>query len=533
MFVSLLFFRCFTYFIFFMLVTFNTIVCAAEKISLQRAKVADVGQSMEIVLTDKIQSMPLLSVNILQFISRHTDKNAITHTRLQQKYFGIPVFGGHAILHAKNHSKAFISGTIYKGLLKDLGKNPPYSLKQENYIYDKFAASFLSENIIEKTIEPVIYIDKQQHAFWAYKIAIYIAPTDAMPQKPTAIVDAKTGDKFQEWDDIKTSHVLVKGIGFGGNQKIGLRKYGNKLPLLEISRDDFSGICYLENQQVKVVDMSFRYKGSNDSMSFTCPYFSEKDAYWTGYNENGYDFVNGAYSPSNDALYIGGIIKKMYKEKYGVEALDPRYGPKKLIMRVHYGKSYSNAFWDGQQMTFGDGNTIIHPLVSLGIGAHEVSHGFTEFNSNLVYFGQSGGMNEAFSDMAAQAAEYYVNKKNSWLIGNDILKSSSTMQAVRFMRTPSLDGRSIDTAARFREGMDVHYSSGVYNRLFYVLANTKGWNTYKAFKLMLKANMDYWTPTSTFDEGACGLIYAAEDFNFSVNDVESALDEVMLNYDLC
>lgn len=75
---------------------------------------------------------------------------------------------------------------------------------------------------------------------------------------------------------------------------------------------------------------------------------------------------------------------------------------RKLHMKVHYyGNGYENAFWDGQAMTFGDGRSRFYPLVSLDVSAHEVSHGFTELNSGLVY--ESGGINEAFSDMAGRA----------------------------------------------------------------------------------------------------------------------------------
>jgi pseudolysin len=202
-------------------------------------------------------------------------------------------------------------------------------------------------------------------------------------------------------------------------------------------------------------------------------------------------------------------------------------------MRVHYGKNYANAFWDGTQMSFGDGDYSFYPLVALSIGAHEISHGFTEQHSNLVYFGQSGAINEAFSDMAAQAAEYYIDKKNSWKIGHDIIKSTSPMAAIRFMDKPSLDKHSIEFAHHYRDGMDVHYSSGVYNKLFYLIATTPNWDTQKAFKLMLKANMDYWIPTATFSDAACGIIYAAKDLKYSIDDVQHALEEVIIDYDNC
>ena len=93
-----------------------------------------------------------------------------------------------------------------------------------------------------------------------------------------------------------------------------------------------------------------------------------------------------------------------------------------LKMRVHYGNNYENAFWDGSAMTFGDGQNTFYPLVSLDVSAHEVSHGFTEQNSGLIYSGKSGGLNEAFSDMAGEAAEFYMKGSNDWLVGQEILK---------------------------------------------------------------------------------------------------------------
>ncbi|MFM9635003.1 M4 family metallopeptidase, partial [Streptomyces galilaeus] len=80
-----------------------------------------------------------------------------------------------------------------------------------------------------------------------------------------------------------------------------------------------------------------------------------------------------------------------------------------LLMRVHYGENWDNATWNGEAMTFGDGSDLYHPLVSLDIVSHEVSHGFTSQNSDLFYYDQSGGINESFSDMAGEAAEYFLH----------------------------------------------------------------------------------------------------------------------------
>ena len=103
---------------------------------------------------------------------------------------------------------------------------------------------------------------------------------------------------------------------------------------------------------------------------------------------NNHKQINGAYSPLNDAHYFGGLVFNMYQEYFNIAPLKT-----KLKMRVHFGQQFENAFWDGQQMTFGDGANRMYPLTSLDVVAHEVGHGVTEQNSGLIYKQQSGGIN--------------------------------------------------------------------------------------------------------------------------------------------
>ncbi|MEN9867106.1 MAG: hypothetical protein RL748_2696, partial [Pseudomonadota bacterium] len=215
---------------------------------------------------------------------------------------------------------------------------------------------------------------------------------------------------------------------------------------------------------------------------------------------------------------FGGVVFNMYQGWLGVRPIS-----QKLLMKIHYKRSYENAFWDGTAMYFGDGATTFYPLVSLDVAAHEVSHGFTEQNSGLIYSGMSGGMNEAFSDMAGEAAEYFRSGTNDWQVGREIFKAAG---ALRYMDNPPQDGRSIDNAANFTSAMDVHYSSGVYNKAFYLLATTAGWNTRKAFEIMADANRLYWTAGSTFNQGACGVQNAAANRGYTVADVTAAFAAV-------
>ena len=338
-------------------------------------------------------------------------------------------------------------------------------------------------------------------------------------QRPWGVINAVSG-KLLRFNDMlahkgkpgggggnggggNTSTTPAEATGPGGNEKTGQYYYGVDFPALTVSADD-SGNCYMESENVITTDMGNSTRRGS-LFQFTCP-------------ENSYQAVNGAYSPLNDAHAFGNVIFDMFGDWYGVVPLT-----QKLEMRVHYGRNYENAFWDGTAMSFGDGATTFHPLVSLDVSAHEVAHGVTEQRSGLVYSAQSGGMNEAFSDMAGEAAENFMLGANDWMVGEQIFKSAG---ALRYMIDPTQDGRSIGHASDYTSGMDVHYSSGVYNRAFYLLATTNGWSVQSAFGVMLRANDLYWTANSTYNAGACGVESAASDLGLSASDVTAAFAAV-------
>ncbi|WP_414648847.1 pre-peptidase C-terminal domain-containing protein [Dokdonella sp.] len=322
------------------------------------------------------------------------------------------------------------------------------------------------------------------------------------PTRPFVITDAQTGVVLKHWDGLTTSEI---GTGPGGNAKTGQYNWGSggKYGYLDVSQS--GSTCTMNNTDVKSVNLNGSTGGSTTAFSYTCP-------------NNTYKAINGAYSPINDAHYFGGVIQNMYSAYTGSKALTFQ-----LIMRVHYGSNYENAFWNGSNMSFGDGASTFYPLTSVDVAGHEVSHGYTEQHSNLTYSGQSGGMNEAFSDMGGEATEYYWKGSNDFLVGPEIFKASG---ALRYMNNPPQDGGSIDNAADYTSSMDVHYSSGVYNKAFYKLATTSGWNTPSAFKVFARANAVYWTPSSTFNSGACGVESAATDLGLSSAAVTAAFNSV-------
>ena len=513
-----------------LLISFS--IHAAEPLNLRHVSITDLQNKISLKLSQ--YSAHLSLSKDFSYLERHYDAQQTEHVRMQQRYMGLPVFGGYAVLHRKHLSglvsSVHMNGNIYRKLREDLGGCPPKFVANASQKLQVFSHSFPQDLIMAQSIQPIVYVDEQNKAHWAYQIQLYLQSDDKLPTQPIVIIEENTGKILLQWDALTTWHKAVYGAGFGGNRHTVKYQYGKEKPYLDLIRDEKSGLCFLENGLLKVVDMHHRTQQPNHPMSFQCQDDSPEHTYWTGYAGDGYDQVNGSYSVSNDAMYFGYLIKKMYREQYGEEVLQKDRQPVQLIFRIHFSNYFANAFWDGQQMTFGDGDSEFYSPVTIGIIAHELSHGFTQQHSGLFYFGQAGGINESFSDMASQAAEYYAHGTATWTVGADVSKRDS---ALRWFQHPSLDGVSIERATDDQNGMDVHYSSGVYNRLFYLLATHLDWDPQKAFHVMLKANRDYWTPTTSFAEGACGILAASRDLGFSAGDVKDVLDKVMIDYDDC
>ncbi len=487
---------------------------AAIRTDLHREDVAKISQASAKIAGAGVTSMNherhakalgLGSESRLFLLSRKTE-NGIRHHRYQQMVNGLKVFGEHVVVSedaAGNVRTLF--GQKVSGLAAEI-PNRPVRISANRAL--RIAKTISLGNDIgfmrteNEKVELMIYVDEAGQAKRAY-VATFNADTlgGGSPTRPSVILDADTGRVLKEWDNLQ--HALI-GTGPGGNAKTGQYEYGSGgKPFLDVTQSGTT--CSMNSTNVKTVNLNGGTGASTTAFSYTCP-------------RNTVKTINGAYSPLNDAHSFGSVIFNMYNAYIGKNPLTFQ-----LVMRVHYSTSYENAFWNGSTMTFGDGATTFYPLVSLDVASHEVSHGFTEQNSNLTYSGQSGGMNEAYSDIAGEAAEYYARGTNDWLVGSEIFKGTGSL---RYMSNPPQDGRSIDNAANFTSTMDVHYSSGVYNKAFYLLATKPGWNTQKAFQVFARANDLYWTASSTFNQGACGVQTAATDLGYTVADVTSAFSTV-------
>ncbi len=459
------------------------------------------------VADDKLESFLGLSPGEEELLSRkqYVDPDGNITTRYTQMYKGVPVIGDDIIINRRSSGDIERAhGFVVNGIKQDLvNVTPTLSSSQAMQLAKKQSAvnevSILPNNTFEYENESSrlgVWMKENGKAVLVYEVSFMQYGEN--PSRPYYLIDANTGEILKYFDNIQHSNAT----GPGGNLKTGLYNYGSDYGYLNVTQS--GGTCTMNNSNVKTINLDHGTTGST-AYSFTCP-------------ENTYKQINGAYSPLNDAHYFGGVVYDMYNDWLNTSPLTFQ-----LQMRVHYGNNYENAFWNGSSMSFGDGLNKFYPLVSLDVTSHEVSHGFTEQNSALVYSGKSGGLNEAFSDMAGEAAEYYMTGTNDWMVGAQIFKSSG---ALRYMNNPTMDGRSIAHQSDYYDGLDVHYSSGVYNKAFYNLATSSGWNTRKAFEVYARANMLYWSASTDWDAAGNGVMDAACDLGYDTNSVKASLADV-------
>ncbi|GAC1610407.1 MAG: M4 family metallopeptidase [Aquirhabdus sp.] len=476
---------------------------AADRVDLDGfvAPAATVSAVKSLTGQARVHDVLGMSSSDLQALRSHTYADGKVVTRYQQFHQGIPVWGEGVVEHVTpGVAQPALSGAMLRNIGNDLpNAKPLYSSAQALALAKTQARAQTTENEQSKLY---VQLDANKVAKLIYVTSFLDTSNPNKPSRPYFILDANTGAVLQKWEGI--THAL-SGTGPGGNAKTGQYEYGTTAGFGYLDVLVSGSTCKLSGTNVDTYNMNNATTGGGTLHTFTCP-------------RNTVKTVNGAYSPMNDAHYFGNQVFNMYQTYLGVRPIS-----QKLVMKVHYGSAYENAFWDGTSMTFGDGASTFYPLTSLDVTGHEVSHGFTEQNSNLTYSGMSGGMNEAFSDMAGEAVKYYVRGTNDFKVGVDIFKASG---ALRYMYNPPLDGRSIDNAANYTSSLDVHNSSGVYNKAFYLLATTTGWNTRKAFEVMADANRLYWTAGSTFNQGACGVEKAAANRGYTVASVTAAFKAV-------
>lgn len=380
------------------------------------------------------------------------DVDGTTHTRYERTYQGLPVLGGDLVVAAtKADATQFVSKASTAALKNVVTTADVAPAVAEKQALSAAAADGSKKTEADSAPRKVVWM-AQGSPTLAYETVVGGLQDDGTPNELHVVTDAATGKKLYEWQAVENG---VGNTQYSGQVTLGSTLSGSTYNLTDTGRG------------------SHKTYNLNGGTSGTGTLFSGPDDVW------------GNGSPSNletagaDAAYGAGLTWDYFKNVYGRNGI--RGDGVAAYSRVHYSSNYVNAFWSDSCfcMTYGDGSGNAKPLTSLDVAAHEMSHGVTAATAKLVYSGESGGLNEATSDIFAAAVEFYANNTTDvgdYLIGEKInINGNGT--PLRYMDKPSKDTVSKDYWYSGIGSIDVHYSSGPANHWFYLLSEGSGAKT--------------------------------------------------------
>ena len=377
-------------------------------------------------------------------VSTLVDSLGQAHVRYQQTYRGVPVFEGEAIVHVDLASRSVVDttdATLGFGpitLSARVGENEAHDRAMEHM---RLPAGFPSRRnalvMVENGIASLTWQVRSE------------GEGAQGPFHRVAFVDGNGRGVLRSWDNLETAAAAGTGLSFfNGTVALTTDLVNGVFSLRDPSRG---------NQSTR--DMNNRTAGNGTL-------FTDADNTW------GTGTLANRQTVGVDAQYGTAMTWDYYKNVHGRNGI--ANNGTGAYNRVHYGRSYNNAFWSDSCfcMTYGDGDgTTFNPFDSLDVAGHEMSHGVTSRTANLTYSGESGGLNEGTSDIFGTMVEFYANNPKDtpdYLIGERLYKNGTS--ALRTMIKPSADGVSADCWYSTVGSLNVHYSSGVANHFYYLLA---------------------------------------------------------------
>jgi bacillolysin len=389
------------------------------------------------------------------------------HVRYRQVYEGLPVFGRQAVVHLEGDVVYAVNGELH----------PDIAVPTEPAVTSAAATGTALESLAKRLPQAagarstlLVFVDGSDRAHLAWRVSV---PTASPLGLWRVFVDARSGELISAYDDLETA--LNRSVYNNAND-------------LDCNYDD-APVCVLPGSLL-------RAEGGGA--------VADADA-------------NAAYEHA-------GTVYNFYNDTFGWDSIDGSGG--EIRSTVNFGVGFGNAFWCGNdcirffggsvgQMAYGDGDgTYFGPLAQdLDVVAHELTHAVTENTANLVYEGQSGALNESYSDVMAAMVD-----TGDWTIGEDSWTPGAPGDALRDLADPGAGGQPAVMADYVHTVYDnggVHINSGIPNHAAYLLAADPDYGIDRAATqgIYFRALSTYLTPTADFVANLNALLQAAEDIH--------------------
>lgn len=392
------------------------------------------------------------------------------HERADQYYRGVRVLGGDVARQSSQGQTISVFGVLYAGI--DLDPTPSLSADDARAVVEKLTGATLGAR---RT--PELFVLPRPAGGY---VLTYRARVATGTDITVYFLDARTGDVVLQYSDLKTQTAVGKGIGvLGDDKKVSVWPQSGRYLASDRLRPPFILTFDMKGNLQRTLDiLNGNIALNNNDLA------SDSDNDWRD-------------APAVDGHAYAGWTYDYYYKRFNRAGLDDNNIPMQSLVHpvkredlLTYPASvvslyYLNAFYAGDgTMVYGEGlppgyvlagsrQTVDYFAGALDIVAHELTHGVTDYTSNLIYRNESGALNEAFSDMMATGVEYFFQQAGSgllkadYLIGEDVIRPGG----VRSMSDPSQFGNPDHYTRRYTGVSDnggVHTNSGIANHAFYL-----------------------------------------------------------------
>ena len=443
----------------------------------------------------------------LRWRRNRVDRRGVTHVKFDQVYRGLPVFEGEAISHVGADGNVTVTDALAANL--NVSTQPRITPAAAVAAALGFIRPIGDYEIRDASLWILPRGERSVIDRLVWHVAVAVENQLEDPAEWRYFVDAQSGSVVWSFDNLQTTDVAATArTMYSGNQAI---------------RADFTSSRYLLRDLTKSAtsscDMNNRTSGSCTIFSRTTPTFGNN-------NRNNSDRATAGA----DAQFGLQATWNFYRTTLGRNGINGN--GRQTFSRVHYGVNYENAFWSNACfcMTYGDGRTTFFPLVSVDVAGHEMSHGVLSTEANLTYSGESGGLNESNSDIFGTLVEFSVARAGNpdtadYWIGERIMRANypggtyTQTRALRYMDDPARDGRSPACWSSGIGQLNVHYSSGPNNHMFYLLSRggtsrcngqtVTGIGNDKAGRIWYRAIADFMTASTNYHGARTAALNAA------------------------
>ncbi|WP_064092949.1 M4 family metallopeptidase [Rossellomorea aquimaris] len=456
----------------------------------------------------------------LTLLEQTTDDLGMTHYKFTQSINDVPIDGAIFIVHTnKNNEVTATTGQLYKEASTKVKKTQSninkstatdqawkhISLTEKDTLdgsHDEVVIDAHKESDVESTTvkNDLVIHEKDGEFNLAYKVQLqFIQPYGANWQ---IFVDAKDGSILESYNAVADGATTGSGYGVLDDYKTLNTYYSN-------------GTYYLYDV-TKPMNGVIETRTASNGSSLPGYYTVDSGNTWYAYSQ----------AAEVDAHAYAGKVYDYYKNTHNRNSYDNNGAT--IRSTVHYGSNYNNAFWNGSQMVYGDGDGSTFTSLSgaLDVVAHELTHAVTERTAGLQYQYQSGALNESFSDVFG-----YFLDPGDYLLGEDIYTPGVSGDALRSLSDPTRFGQPAHMNNYVNTSSDnggVHTNSGIPNKAAYNTISSIGKT--KAEKIYYRALTVYLTPTSNFSYARAALLQSAADLygsgSSTYNSVKSAWDAV-------